>query len=102
MAQSGIKPDIKATRDGLLLLTRGTENYRKAVEVLKMSEVPAHWSQLKEDRPLIKAIPAGIEEYDIREQLEGQGFRVGSVVRLRKSSTCPYDIAAVTLENSEE
>lgn len=90
---------------GFIILSRGSEDYRRLTGSLRESGIGAHWHLHREDRPLwamIKDIPAEMTEEKVKEGLEDLGLKIKKVVRMRKNKEEPYDMVAVESDRTEE
>lgn len=48
----GVDSDHKVAKEGILVFSRGSDNYRNLVNTFKNSSVDAHWSQRRADKGL--------------------------------------------------
>lgn len=102
--RNGLEFDISGGEKEARVVTKGADSYREAIRVLEKNSVEAHWPLRKDERPLrtvIKSMPAEVDVEEIREDLEGKGFKVESIARMGSKKT-PLDMVAVNLVRSEE
>lgn len=105
LKENGVVADFKTAKGGVRIFPKSSEDFRLIVRKLKDWEVGAHWYMLKEEKPLqtvVKGIPLGLAEEEVKEDLVAKGFKVESVVRMKRDKANPYNMVAVTSERSEE
>lgn len=106
LKRAGLEHEISVTRGGdMKILTKSSDEYRSTCQLLKDSEVKCHWQELKEDRAfrvVVKGVPVSIEEEEVKEMIEAEGFKVMNVTRMWRNRSLAYDTVAVCLENSTE
>lgn len=71
------------------IFTTGCDDYRSALKCIENCGAGSHWFMLPEEKPLktvIKGIPVGVEEGTVKEELERKGYKISSVVRMKRDA----------------
>lgn len=92
---------------GVRIIPKGIDEYRKLVAILDEKRWEYHTYQLPEEKTLrvvVRGIPEGVTEDDVKEDLESQGFHPTKVTRMTKrgGDKTPLPLMMVQLPREEK
>lgn len=105
LVRNNVEHTAKMGGTGVKVFTEDAAGHQLAVQVLKVANIKFHYFMLPEEKPLktvLRGIPSGITEDEVKADLELKGVNVQSVVRMRRDKATPLPLMVVTSEKSEE
>lgn len=96
----------KTTAEGISIQPSSPNDYRSIIKILDTLKAQYHTYQLPSEKLLhvvLRGVPKPMEEMEIRQELENNGFHPESVTRLRRyKDKSPMPLVLVTVPKTEK